>query len=65
MDKLHQTTSVHDYIQRFTKLAHLITNSTPGELLHAFVQGLKDQVHQQVSVYETDKTLTELQQMAE
>jgi len=65
LDKLRQTTSVREYIQRFTKISHLITDSTPGELIHSFICGLKNQVRQQISVYEREKTLAELMQMAE
>ena len=65
LDKLHQTTSVRDYISKFLKISQLITDSTPGELTHGFIRGLKIQVRQQVSVYEREKTLAELMQMAE
>jgi Retrotransposon gag protein len=37
LDKLHQTTSICEYISKFLKISQLITDSTPGELTHGFI----------------------------
>lgn len=50
LDRLHQTTSVDEYLQKFRPLA-LKINQTEEDKIHRFIKGLKEEVQGEVNKY--------------